>query len=224
MIFANRIDAGKRLASALISYKTQNVVVYALPRGGVVPGAEVARALAAPLDLVIVRKIGHPYSPEYAIGAVAEDGHKVMNRDELNTIDQEWFQDAARAEQEEARRRRKVYMRGRSPIPAKDKIAILVDDGMATGMTMFLAIEEVRHFKPRKIVVAVPVAPPEAIEELKTLADEVIALHIIARDFAAIGSFYLNFDQVSDAEVIELMDSVPRPETEPGRTVPHAAK
>jgi len=223
MIFTNRIDAGKRLASALISYKTQNVVVYALPRGGVVPGAEVARALDAPLDLVIVRKIGHPYAPEYAIGAVAEDGHKVMNRDELNTIDQQWFQDAARAEQEEARRRRKVYMRGRSSIPAKGKIAILVDDGLATGMTMFLAIEEVRHFKPRKIVVAVPVAPPEAIEELKNFADEVIALRICP-DFAAIGSFYLNFNQVSDEEVIELMDSVPRPESEPLRTVPHGVK
>ena len=223
MIFTNRIDAGKRLANALSSYKTQDVVVYALPRGGVVPGAEVARALAAPLDLMIVRKIGHPYSPEYAIAAIAEDGHKVINRDELNTIDQEWFQGAARAEQEEARRRRKVYMRGRSSIPATGKTAILVDDGLATGMTMFLAIEEVRHFRPRKIVVAVPVAPPEAIEELNNVADEVIALHI-SRDFGAIGSFYLNFDQVSDDEVITLMDSAPRPESEPRRTVPHGVK
>jgi len=209
MIFANRIDAGRRIAEALLSCKGQDIVVYALPRGGVVVAAQIAEILDAPLDLVIVRKVGHPYAPEYAIAAVAEDGHIVENRSEVDSIDRRAFEESVRIEQREARRRRDLYMRGRTPISATGKIAIIVDDGLATGLTMQAAVQEVRHSHPRKIVVAVPVAPPQTIRKLKEIADDVLALYE-ASDFRAIGSFYCQFDQVSDDEVIELMGTASR--------------
>jgi predicted phosphoribosyltransferase len=208
MIFDDRVDAGRKLANALLSYRQQDVVVYALPRGGVVLGAEVARALDAPLDLIIVRKVGHPDSSEYAVAAVAEDGHMVSNLNELQSIDKEWFDAKVRLEQEEACRRRELYTSGRTPIQATGKIAIIVDDGLATGLTMFAAVQEVRHANPRKVIVAVPVAPPDTVEELKQVADEVIALHQ-TRDFGAIGCFYREFRQVTDDQVIALMHGVP---------------
>ena len=206
MVFKDRADAGSKLADALHQYRGGNTVVYALPRGGVVLGAEIARNLNAPLDLMIVRKVGHPNSPEYAIAAVAEDGHTVMNTFEVNSVDKVWFDEAVRTQQEEARRRRELYTRDRPPIPATDKTAILVDDGLATGLTMFAAVQEVQHSHPRKIVVAVPVAPPHAVQELSQVADDVVALYVTP-DFGAIGAFYYRFGQVSDEEVIELMKS-----------------
>jgi predicted phosphoribosyltransferase len=206
LIFKDRTDAGRKLADALSAYKSDNVVVYALPRRGVVLGTEIARSLNAPLDLIIVRKIGHPYSPEYAIAAVAEDGHTVMNRLEVDSVDKRWFNEAVRTQQQEARRRRELYTQGRPPIAATDKTAILVDDGLATGLTMFAAVQEVQHFHPRKTVVAVPVAPPQTVEELRQVADDVVALYVTP-DFGAIGAFYYSFGQVSDEEVIELMKS-----------------
>jgi len=121
VIFGNRVDAGRRLANALSSYKGQNVVVFALPRGGVVLGAEIATALDAQLDLIVVRKIGHPYFAEYAIAAIADDGHTVENALEVRTLDKEWFERACEAEQEEARRRRDLYSGGRAPIIRRGK-------------------------------------------------------------------------------------------------------
>jgi putative phosphoribosyl transferase len=207
MIFKDRTDAGRQLAGALARYRGHDAVVYALPRGGVVIGAGIAQALDIPLDLIIVRKVGHPFCPEYAIAAVAEDGHMMTNRVEVESIDQQWFDERVRSGQQEARRRRQLYTRGRSPISAAGKIAIIVDDGLATGLTMFAAIQEIGHFQPLKVVVAVPVAPPEAIEKLKAVVDDVVALHVTP-DFRAIGSFYLQFGQVTDDEVIQLMRSV----------------
>jgi putative phosphoribosyl transferase len=206
MIFKDRVDAGRKLADALQAYQGGNAVIYALPRGGVVLGAEIARSLDAPLDLIIVRKVGHPKSPEYAIAAVAEDGHTVMNRLEVDSVEKSWFDENVRDQQQEARRRRELYTRGRPPISAAGKTAILVDDGLATGLTMFAAVQEVQHFQPQKIVVAVPVAPPQTVEELRQVADDVVALYVRS-DFGAIGSFYYHFTQVSDEEVIELMKS-----------------
>ena len=205
MVFADRIEAGRKLARALASYRGPDAVVYALPRGGVVVGAEVARVLECPLDLVSVRKIGHPFSPEYAIAAVTEEGNTVTNPVEVESVDQEWFRQETLAEQHEARRRRSLYLHGRSPIPATDKVAIVVDDGLATGLTMFAAVGELRKARPRKIVVAVPVAPPDTVRKLEKSADEVVALYT-PEMFGAIGSFYLRFEQVSDAEVIRLMN------------------
>jgi len=206
MLFKDRVDAGRHLADALASYKGEDVVVYALPRGGVVVAAEIADALEAPLDLIIVRKVGHPFSPEYAVAAVAEDGDLVTNPSEVETIDERWFKESVRIEQREGRRRRELYTRGREPVPATGKIAIIVDDGLATGLTMFAAIQEVRHSRPSKIVVAAPVAPPQTIEKLRKMVDDVLVLHVTS-DIGAIGSFYQRFDQVSDDEVIEPLQS-----------------
>jgi len=207
VIFRDREDAGKKLSKALACYKVEHPVVYALPRGGVVLGAEIARSLEAPLDLIVVRKVGHPFSPEYAIAAVAEDGHTVLNQLEVDAVDKQWFEENVQIERQEARRRRELYTRGRTSISATDRVAIIVDDGLATGLTMFGAIQEIRHSSPQKIVVAVPVAPPETVHELKGVADDVIVL-FVTPNFGAIGSFYSRFDQVSDEGVIELLHEV----------------
>ena len=204
-MFWDRIDAGKQLARALIPYQGQPVVVYALPRGGVVLGVEIARSLGAPLDLIVVRKIGHPMQPEYAIGAVAEDGYVVMNPDEAADLDQRWLDHAIAAELKEARRRRTLFLQGRSPVAVKDKIAIIVDDGLATGLTMLAAIHEIRKRRPQEVVVAVPVAAAETARKLRFEVDNLVVLHI-PEQLRAIGAFYQRFDQVSDDEVVALMD------------------
>jgi putative phosphoribosyl transferase len=206
-MFQDRTDAGKQLAEALIAYKGQSVVVYALPRGGVVLGVEVARSLEAPLDLIVVRKIGHPLQPEYAIGAVAEDGYVVTNPDEVATLDKRWFDRATAAELKEAQRRRTLFVEGRRPVAVKDKIAIIVDDGLATGLTMLAAIHEIRNRGPQKVVVAVPVAAAETANKLRSQVDDLVVLYI-PEWLGAIGAFYQRFNQVSDDEVVALMKSV----------------
>ena len=190
-----------------MTYKGQPVAVYALPRGGVLLGVEIARALDAPLDLIVVRKIGHPYSPEYAIGAVAEDGFVIMNPEEAATLDQAWTSRAAAAELKEAQRRRELFMGGRRAVPANDKIAIIVDDGLATGLTMQAAIHEIRKRSPRQIVVAVPVAARTTVEKLRPEVDELVVLYIPRGFFGAIGAFYESFAQISDEEVVALLNS-----------------
>jgi len=215
MIFKDRTDAGKQLAASLLSYKSQDVVVYALPRGGVVVGAEIATALDAPLDLIIVRKVGHPSSPEYAIAAVGEDGHSVVNSKEVESVDKHWFEERVRIEQQEARRRRELYTRGRSLAPATNKVAIIVDDGLATGLTMFAAVDQVRRYGPAKVLVAVPVAPSDTMHDLKQVVDDVVVLYVPSH-FGAIGYFYFDFRQLDDEEVIELLKRVPRPQLHHG--------
>lgn len=206
-MFRDRADAGRRLAQALMTYKGEPVVVFALPRGGVVLGVEIARALDAPLDLIVVRKIGHPYAPEYAIGAVAEDGYVIMNPEEAATLDQAWIQKAAAVELKEAQRRRELFLGGRRTVPVKDKIAIIVDDGLATGLTMRAAIYEIRKRSPRQVVVAVPVAAAESVDKLRPEVDELVALYIPRGFFGAIGAFYESFAQISDQEVVTLLGS-----------------
>jgi putative phosphoribosyl transferase len=206
-MFINRTDAGEQLVRVLSGYKKQPVVVYALPRGGVVLGVEIARFLEAPLDLIVVRKIGHPLQPEYAIGAIAEDGYVVMNRRETDSLDAAWLNRETAAELKEAQRRRALFLDGHAPIPVDGKVAIIVDDGLATGLTMQAAIHQIRQHGPKKIVVAVPVAASETIEKLRREVDEIVVLYI-PNWFAAIGCFYRDFDQVSDQQVIALMNSV----------------
>jgi putative phosphoribosyl transferase len=204
IMFRDRTDAGEQLAQALISYKGQPVVVYALPRGGVVLGVEVARVLEAPLDLIVVRKIGHPLSPEYAVGAVAEDGYVVTNPADTAALDERWSERAA-AELKEARRRRALFMRGRTPVDVKDKIAVIVDDGLATGLTMQAAIHEIRNRGPLEVVVAVPVGAAETVNRLRPEVDRLIVLYIPEGLFGAVGAFYSRFGQVSDEEVVMFM-------------------
>jgi predicted phosphoribosyltransferase len=163
-----------------------------------------ARALDAPLDLIVVRKIGHPLQPEYAIGAVAEDGYVVMNPDEVARIDRRWLDRAVAAERKEAQRRRTLFLQGRNPVDVKDKIAIIVDDGLATGLSMSAAIHEIRGRGPRNVIVAVPVAAKESLAKLRPEVDDFVVLSI-PEWFGAVGAFYQRFDQVSDERVVALM-------------------
>jgi putative phosphoribosyl transferase len=208
-MFADRTDAGRRLATALISYRGQPVVVFALPRGGVVLGVEVSRALEAPLDLIVVRKIGHPQSPEYAVGAITEDGDIVLNPDEAGLLDRDWITRTAEAELREAHRRRAVFLRDGGRIPANGKIAIIVDDGLATGLTMEAAIRQLRKQHPEKVIVAVPVAAAETVARLRPKVDDMVILYIPPM-LGAVGAFYEDFSQVSDEDVVALLKSVAR--------------
>lgn len=205
MRFRDRTDAGRQLAQRLEPYRNQPTIIYALPRGGVVLAVEVATALGAPLDLVIPRKIGHPYNPEYAICAVAENGELVCNEQESSRLDPGWLQQQVAHERAEARRRRQLYLGDRPPLPATGKTAIVVDDGIATGLTMIAAIHDLRQRQPARLVIAVPVAPRDTADYLATLVDEVVGLDISDYYLGAVGAYYNYFPQVSDAEVISLL-------------------
>lgn len=208
MRFRDRVDAGKQLAQALKKYQKHEGVVYALPRGGVVLGVEVARALGMPLDLLIPRKIGHPLQPEYAICAVVENGELVCNQQEVARVDPEWFRQEVEAERGEARRRRELYLGGRKPTPVEGKTAIIVDDGIATGLTMEVSIRDARRRRPKHLVVAVPVAPADTVERLSREVDEFMVLDASPFYLGAVGAYYDRFLQVTDEEVIALLRSV----------------
>lgn len=192
MYFKNRTEAGRLLANALKKYKGKDVVVYALPRGGVVTALEIARYLNAPLDLIITRKIGHPYQPEYAIAATAENGHIVGSTKQLTMIDQKWLKREVEKERFEAKRRRERYLEGRPELPIEGKIAILVDDGIATGLTMRAGIMELAHRHPKTTA-----------NILKIEAGELVALDIPSDDefLGAVGAYYDEFLPVEDEEV-----------------------
>jgi len=208
MRYRDRSEAGRVLADALASNAGQDCVVYALPRGGVPVAFEVARALSAPLDLMLVRKIGVPFRPELALGAVADGDvpEIVVNEDvaELAQLDQTMIAAAAARQMQEIARRRDLYLGGRKPIRATDRIAILVDDGLATGATARAALRAVRRQAPRRLILAVPVAPQATVESLKAEADEIVCPQVVAV-FHAVGLHYQDFDQVEDAEVVRLL-------------------
>ena len=208
MRFRDRVDAGKQIAKALKKYQNQDGVVYALPRGGVVLGVEVARALGMPLDLLIPRKIGHPLQPEYAICAVVENGELVCNQQEVARVDPEWFRQEVEAERGEARRRRELYLGGRKPTPVEGKTAIIVDDGIATGLTMEVSIRDARRRRPKHLVVAVPVAPADTVERLSREVDDFMVLDASPFYLGAVGAYYDRFLQVTDEEVIALLQSM----------------
>ncbi len=203
--FRDRVDAGRRLAALLTRYQNQDAVVYALPRGGVPVAREIADALNCPLDLIIIRKIGHPSNPEYALGAIAEDGLLVVKEEELARLDRDWFAAEKQRQLQEAGRRRQLYLGGKQPLSAAGKIAILVDDGIATGSTMLVAVKKVRREKPAKIVVAVPVSPKDTARRFAKEVDEFVAVSIPETFWGAIGYYYDDFTQVSDEEVMALL-------------------
>ena len=205
--FRDRTDAGRRLGEALKKYAGEDVIVYALPRGGVVLGVEVAAALHAPLDLVIPRKIGHPFQPEYAIAAVAESGALAANEYETRRVDPKWLDETIEAERREAQRRRRRYLSGRAMTPATGKTAIIVDDGIATGLTMRAAIGDVKNMKPARVVVAVPVAPLDTVDALRKDVDDVVTVFTDSFYLGAVGAYYDDFPQVSDEEVVALLKS-----------------
>lgn len=210
MLFMDRRDAGIRLAKALEKYKGRDVVVFALPRGGVVLGAEIAREFNAPLDLVITKKMGHPSNPEYAICAVAEQGEPVCNPSELSRVEPTWFQDELKRIRAEIKRRRMEYLGDAAPIDVAGKTAIIVDDGIATGYTMMAGILELKKRKPKRVVVAIPVTPYETAQTLLTMADDLVSLDIDRNYLGAVGAYYRDFRQVEDDEVVALLKSANR--------------
>ena len=215
MYFKNRVDAGRQLAALLRKFRGRDGAVYALPRGGVPLGAEIARELGLPLDIVTARKIGHPESPEYAIGAVTEGGELAVNPLEVEHLDKRWFDRAVAAQREEAQHRRKAYYGERTRPDVAGKLAIVVDDGIATGLTMEAALLELRQYRPGHLVMAVPVAPADTADRLAHLVDEFIAVETPVDYLGAVGAYYADFEQVSDAEVIALLDEANRPRGAP---------
>ena len=203
-MFYDRKEAGKLLAEKLGAYKNAaDTVVVALPRGGVVVGRAVADALELLLDIVVPRKIGAPGNEEYAIGAICGNA-AVWNERERAIVDTKWLEEKIAAEKTEAARRISTYRKGMQPEDFHGKTILLVDDGIATGLTMRAAIKHLKAQGVAKIVVAVPIAPPETIATFTREADEVIALHQ-PLFFGAVGFFYEHFKQVEDEEVVALM-------------------
>jgi putative phosphoribosyl transferase len=212
--FADRLEAGRELAGRLGLYaRRSDVVVLGLPRGGVPVAAAVADALEAPLDVFLVRKLGVPSHPELAMGAIASGGVRVLNAEviEWYGITQETLDRVARTEQAELERRERDYRQGRPALDVRDRTVILVDDGLATGSSMRAAVEAMRQRGPSAVVVAVPVGAPSTCAELGRLADEAICARTPER-FSAVGQWYLDFSQTSDAEVRRLLDERQRPE------------
>ena len=205
--FRDRIDAGQQLARKLAKYADRpEVIVLALPRGGVPVGYEVARALHAPLDVFVVRKLGVPGHEELAMGAIASGGVRVLNDDVVGAlgISADTVNAVAARESRELERREHAYRDGRAPPVVAGRTVILVDDGIATGATMSAAIEALRHLQAGRIVVAVPTAALASVDAMREKVDEVVALMAPA-DFFGVGQWYANFSQTSDQEVCDLL-------------------
>ncbi len=212
MSFRDRSDAGRRLAKALAGYKDRQPVILALPRGGVPVAAEVAAALNAPLDLILVRKIGVPFQPELAMGAVVDGGAPIIVRNEdvirHAGIDESEFKAVCDDEIAEIERRRQRYLGSRQRVDVSGRTAIVIDDGVATGATTRAALRATRMRKPKRLVLAVPVAPTDSLPALHGDADDVVCLEDHAL-FGAIGFYYADFSQVPDEEVIEILKRFP---------------
>jgi len=207
-MFRDRRDAGAKLASKLLKYKSDtDVLILALPRGGVVTGCETARALGVTMDVLIVRKIGVPWQPELAAGALSETGALVLNKLVVSgyKISNEFLEKEVSRQKGEISRRIELYRQGRGISGLEDKIIILIDDGVATGATVKAAVETLREAKIRKLVVALPVSPSDTAEELRGMADEFVCFETHS-DFLAVGNYYQDFTQVSDEEVVDLLE------------------
>lgn len=218
---ANRTTAGRALAQELLHKAYAGpVVVLALPRGGVPIGAEVARALGAPLDLLLVRKIGAPWQRELAVAAVVDgDPPDIVHDAETMAatgVDDDYVQAQARQEMREIERRRSAYLRGRAPLPVEGATVIVVDDGIATGTTVRAALKALRRRQPARLVLAVPVAPSDTLAQLRTEVDDIVCL-AEPDPFHAIGLHYLDFHQVGDDEVVAALDAA-NPPRQPAAT------
>ena len=206
MPFRDRVDAGTQLARSLEHLRAEHPIVLGLPRGGVPVAACVAEFLDAPLDVVLVRKLGVPSQPELAMGAIGEQGVRVLNRDVIDAaaITPEEVDTVERREREELDRRARRYRGDRPPVPLEGRLVIVVDDGLATGSTARAAVEVVRAYGASRVVVAAPVAPPETVAALARVADEVVVVAQPARMWA-IGAWYEDFAQTDDDEVVRLL-------------------
>jgi predicted phosphoribosyltransferase len=213
MIFRDRFDAGRRLAAVLEQYAARpDVVVLALPRGGLPVGYEVARRLGAPLDVFVVRKLGVPGHEELAMGAIASGGVRVLNEEIVHALglSERLIDDVEVLERAELERREREYRGDRPPLDVRGRTVILVDDGLATGSTMRAAVAALRRLGPARIVVAVPVSDPSTCEELQREADEVICA-ITPEPFVAVGRWYQDFSQTTDEEVRALLERAAEP-------------
>ncbi len=216
MVFRDRTEAGRLLAGELLGYRGEDVLVLALPRGGVPVAAAIARELSAELDVIIPRKIGAPGDPELAIGAVGPGGLVVLNEDLVRVlrVPDAYISRAAADARHEIERRMSLYRGRRQPPRIRGRTVILVDDGVATGYTMLAAIRGLKEEAPARLVVAIPVAPPDSISSLRQAVDDLVVLST-PTPFFAVGQFYAAFDQVSDAEVRETLETYrtsPEPE------------
>jgi predicted phosphoribosyltransferase len=204
-MFFDRHAAGTRLAKELVQYKRDDVVLYALPKGGVPVGYEVAKALDLPLDIVIVQKICHPVSQDYGICAIAETGETVCYDSGLCGLEPSWLNYEMYLKQIETKRQREIYKNNRPSLSAENKIAILVDDGVSTGISMKAAIQSILEQWPEKIVVATPVAPHDVILELSALVDKVIVVNNDQNYRGTTSAYYMDFPEISDQEIIMLL-------------------
>lgn len=211
MIFRDRLDAGEKLAELLSDYRGERLAIIAIPRGGVEVGYVMAMRLDAPLEVTVPRKIGAPMDPELAVGAVAEDGTIYVDEEVagLVGVSLDWIRSEGERELREVRRRIELY-RGGKPLPAlKDYIVILVDDGVATGATIIATARFLRKLEPRRLVIAVPIAPPETLPKLSREVDDVRCVET-PTPFFAIGQFYYDFSQLSDDQVLNYLMRVRR--------------
>ncbi len=222
-LFIDRKDAGQKLAKKLLQYANRpDVIVLALPRGGVPVGYQVAQALNAPLDVFIVRKLGVPGQEELAMGAIASGGVRILNQDIVQAlgIPSSVIDQVAAREWQELRRREELYREGRPAPELAGRTVILVDDGVATGATMRAAIKAVRRQNPAKVIVAVPVSALETYYDLAREADEVVAL-ATPEPFFGVGLWYERFDQTSDEEVRRLLRSAAQAQAEREQAAPN---
>jgi putative phosphoribosyl transferase len=206
--FANRRDAGRQLATQLLPLAADEPVVVGLPRGGVPVAEEIALALGAPLEILAVRKLGAPHNPEYGIGAIAEGGARVFDPEALAVlgIDNAALEEIVARESAELRRRVEAYRGGREPMPVRGRTAIVVDDGVATGVTDTVALRAIRRYRPRRLILAVPVCAPDSASRLRDEADEVVCL-LEPRLLYGVGQWYRDFSQVSDEQVVASLDT-----------------
>ena len=207
--FADRSDAGRQLAARLLPRADERPLVLGLPRGGVPVAEEVAALLRAPLEILVVRKLGAPHNPEYGIGAIAEGGTKVFDQEALALLEISGGELARIVEGETAELRRRVeaYRGDREPVSPRDRTVIVVDDGVATGVTDTAALRQVRRDRPRRLILAVPVCPPDSLARLRAEADEVVCL-VAPPQLQGVGQWYADFGQVADAEVIAALAKV----------------
>lgn len=204
MIFKDRADAAQKLAKKLEWIKKEDPIILAIPRGGVVTGDVIAKTLGLSLDIIVSRKVGAPYNPELAIGAVAHDGSFFPNSELINALGiPKNYLDEKIAEQMEEIKHRLVKFRGRTDYDLKNKTIVLVDDGIATGATVFVALEWIKKQHPKRVIVAIPIGPRDTIEKLLKIT-EVVVLDA-PEVFGAVGEFYQSFDQVEDYQVAEIM-------------------
>lgn len=221
-IFRNRLEAGRELAERLLTYRPESPVVLALPRGGVLVGYEVADALDAPLDIIVVRKLGAPDQPELGIGAVVDGDNPegILNQELVQAlgVSDEYLKREVARQIEEIRRREQRYRGGRPRVPVEGRTAIVVDDGIATGATVRAALRALRRGRPARLVLAVPVAPPDTVESMRTEVDDLVCL-ATPEPFIAVGRYYEDFSQPTDEEVVDLLDRA-RERHPPGASAP----